>query len=44
MRTKGRHRQYRHPNSPKVITVAGHPNDDAPVGTLKSILRKAGPS
>jgi predicted RNA binding protein YcfA (HicA-like mRNA interferase family) len=30
LRTKGSHRQYRHPDSPKVITVAGHPGDDVP--------------
>ncbi len=24
-----------------VVTVPGHPNDDVPTGTLKSVLRKA---
>lgn len=40
--TKGSHRQYRHPELPMVVTVPGHRGDDVPVGTLKSILKKAG--
>ncbi len=42
MRTKGGHRQYRHPNKPMVVTVPGKPGDDLPIGTLKNVLRKAG--
>ena len=41
VRQKGSHRAYKHPEKPMVVTVAGHWNDDLPVGTLKSILRKA---
>ena len=42
IRMKGSHRQYRHPKSPKVVTVAGKPSADIPPGTLSSILRQAG--
>ena len=35
------HRAFKHPSKPMVVTVAGNWNDDLPVGTLKSILRKA---
>ena len=43
-RTRGDHRQYIHPARPEAgtITVPGHPGDDLPVGTLNSILKKAG--
>ncbi len=43
-RTRGDHRQYRHPERPEAgtVTVPGHPGDDMPVGTLNSILKKAG--
>ncbi len=41
VRQKGSHRAFRHPHKPMVVTVPGNWNDDLPVGTLKSILRKA---
>jgi predicted RNA binding protein YcfA (HicA-like mRNA interferase family) len=41
-RTRGDHRQYVHPVKPGTITVPGHPGDDIPVGTLNSILKRAG--
>jgi len=43
-RTRGDHRQYRHPARPEAgtVTVPGHPGDDIPVGTLNSIPKKAG--
>jgi predicted RNA binding protein YcfA (HicA-like mRNA interferase family) len=43
-RTRGDHRQYRHPARPEsgTLTIAGHPAKDMPVGTLNSILKKAG--
>ena len=40
--TKGSHRQFRHPEKGLVVTVAGHPGKDVPIGTLKAILRSAG--
>lgn len=41
VRQKGSHRAFRHPFHPMVVTVPGHLNDDLPIGTLKSILKKA---
>jgi predicted RNA binding protein YcfA (HicA-like mRNA interferase family) len=41
VRQRGSHRAFRHPSKPMVVTVPGNWNDDLPVGTLKSILRKA---
>ena len=41
-RTKGSHRQYKHPTQPGGVTIPGHPGDDLHVGTLKSILVQAG--
>jgi predicted RNA binding protein YcfA (HicA-like mRNA interferase family) len=40
--TKGSHRQYKHPEKPGRITVAGHPADDLAPGTVNSILKQAG--
>jgi predicted RNA binding protein YcfA (HicA-like mRNA interferase family) len=42
LRTKGSHRQFRHPVKPMVVTVPGKPGDELPAGTLKSVLKKAG--
>ncbi len=42
VRTKGSHRQYKHPAKPGIVTVAGKPNLDVPPGTLNSILKQAG--
>jgi len=41
-RTKGSHRQFLHPQTGMVVTLAGQPGKDVPVGTLKAILRSAG--
>jgi predicted RNA binding protein YcfA (HicA-like mRNA interferase family) len=41
VRQKGSHQAFKHPRKPMVVTVPGNWNDDLPVGTLKSILRKA---
>ena len=40
-RTKGSHRQYKHPYKPGVVTVAGNPNSEIAAGTLNSILKQA---
>lgn len=42
VRTRGSHRQYKHPNKPGAVTVAGKPSLDVPPGTLNSILKQAG--
>lgn len=41
-RTRGSHRQYKHPTKPGTVTVAGRPSLDVPPGTLNSILKQAG--
>lgn len=41
-RTRGSHRQYKHPTKPGTVTVAGKLGVDVPPGTLNSILRQAG--
>jgi predicted RNA binding protein YcfA (HicA-like mRNA interferase family) len=41
-RTKGSHRQYKHPSKKGLVTVAGKPGDDLAPGTLNSILKQAG--
>lgn len=40
-RTRGSHRQYKHPTKPGVVTVPGKPSDDIHPKTLRSILRQA---
>ncbi len=40
-RTRGDHRQYKHPFLSGKVTVSGHPNDDVPKKTLSSILKQA---
>ena len=39
--TRGSHRQFKHPNKPGRVTVAGKPSDDIAPGTLNSILKQA---
>jgi predicted RNA binding protein YcfA (HicA-like mRNA interferase family) len=36
-RTKGSHRQFKHPTKPGTVTVSGKPAVDVPPGTLNSI-------
>jgi predicted RNA binding protein YcfA (HicA-like mRNA interferase family)/predicted RNase H-like HicB family nuclease len=40
-RTRGSHRQYKHPSKPGTVTVAGKPSLDVPPGTLNSVLKQA---
>ena len=42
VRTTGSHRHFKHLSKTNVVTVPGHPGDDVPMGTLKSILKAAG--
>jgi predicted RNA binding protein YcfA (HicA-like mRNA interferase family) len=42
VKTKGSHRQYKHPTKLGRVTVAGKKSDDMARGTLSSILRQAG--
>ena len=41
-RTRGSHRQYKHPEKPGLVTVAGQVNDELAAGTFNSILKQAG--
>jgi len=41
-RTRGSHRQFKHPTQRGLVTVAGKSGDDLAPGTLNSILKQAG--
>ena len=41
-RTRGSHRQYKHPSKPGTVTIAGKPSADVPKATLNAILKKSG--
>ena len=41
-RTRGSHRQFKHPTKPGLVTIAGAGNDDLARRTLMSILKQAG--
>jgi predicted RNA binding protein YcfA (HicA-like mRNA interferase family) len=41
-RTRGSHRQYRHPARPGVVTTAGKPSDTLHPKTWAPIIRQAG--
>jgi predicted RNA binding protein YcfA (HicA-like mRNA interferase family) len=41
-RTKGDHRQYKHPVKKGLVTISGKLSDDVGKGTLNSILKQAG--
>jgi predicted RNA binding protein YcfA (HicA-like mRNA interferase family) len=42
VRTRGSHRQYKHPFKKGRVTVPGHLGDDVHPDTLKSVLSQAG--
>lgn len=39
---KGSHQQFKHPEKPGRVTIAGHPSQEMDKGTLNSILKQAG--
>jgi predicted RNA binding protein YcfA (HicA-like mRNA interferase family) len=41
VKIEGSHRQYKHPNKPGRVTIAGHPSKEVPPGTLLSIMKQA---
>ena len=41
-RTRGSHRQFKHPAKPGTVTIAGNISADMPSGTLNAILKHAG--
>ncbi|MDA1129373.1 MAG: type II toxin-antitoxin system HicA family toxin [Chloroflexi bacterium] len=42
VRQRGSHRQFKHLEKQGRVTIAGHPRDDVPPGTLSNIFRQAG--
>ena len=42
MRSRGSHRQFKHPDQVMVITVPGNEGKELAPGTLNVILKKAG--
>ncbi len=42
VRTKGSHRQFRHPLKKGTVTIAANLGTDVPIGTLNSALKQAG--
>lgn len=40
-RTKGSHRQFKHPSKSGTVTVSGKLSKEIPIGTLKSIWKQA---
>lgn len=41
VRQRGNHRQFKHPTKPGVVTIAGKPSTEVPIGTLHSVLQQA---
>jgi len=41
-RTRGSHRQYKHPNKKGLVTIPGKMKDDLAPATMNSILKQAG--
>jgi predicted RNA binding protein YcfA (HicA-like mRNA interferase family) len=41
-RTRGDHRQYKHPTKAGKVTIPGHFNDEMPPGPLNSVLKQGG--
>ena len=42
VRTKGSHRQFKHPTKRGTVTVAGKLGLELPKGTLNSVLKRSG--
>ena len=42
VRTRGSHRQYKHPTKKGLVTIAGKLGDEIAPGTLNSIMKQAG--
>ncbi|MEP0751070.1 type II toxin-antitoxin system HicA family toxin [Trichocoleus sp. Lan] len=40
-RTRGSHRQFKHPTKSGLVTIAGKPSDELAPGTLNSIMTQA---
>jgi predicted RNA binding protein YcfA (HicA-like mRNA interferase family) len=42
MRSRGSHRNFKHPEKPSMVTVPGSDGKELAPGTLNAILKKAG--
>ena len=42
VKTKGSHRQFKHPTKKGKVTVPGKMSKDVPKGTLNNVLKQAG--
>jgi predicted RNA binding protein YcfA (HicA-like mRNA interferase family) len=42
VKTRGSHRQFKHPMKRGKVTVAGKPSVEVPPGTLNAVLKQAG--
>jgi predicted RNA binding protein YcfA (HicA-like mRNA interferase family) len=42
VKSKGGHRQFKHPEKPGRVTISGNLGHDLALGTLDSILKQAG--
>lgn len=42
VKSKGGHRQFKHPDKPGRVTVSGKPSHTVPPGTRASIFKQAG--
>ena len=42
VRTRGSHRQYKHPTKAGLVTIPGRLSKDLPIGLQRSILKQAG--
>ena len=42
VRTRGSHRQYKHPHKTGIVTIAGHNSSEVKPGILNAILKQAG--
>jgi predicted RNA binding protein YcfA (HicA-like mRNA interferase family) len=42
LRTRGSHRQFKHPVKKGIVTIAGKPSIDLAEGTLRSTYKQAG--
>ena len=42
VRTRGSHRQFKHPVKPGTVTVSGKAGIDVPPGILNNVLKQAG--
>jgi predicted RNA binding protein YcfA (HicA-like mRNA interferase family) len=42
IRSRGDHRQYKHPTKSGLVTISGNQGRDMPPGTLNSVLKQSG--